>query len=185
VDHKQEQGLILAAQRGDRNAVGALYDAYADSIYRYLYYRVNDRDTAEDLTAEVFLNFVEGISSYVMGETPLIAWLYRVAHARLVDHYRKQNRSAKESNLDDLVIGVEDDVDAQLMSDHNEEKVRFAMETLTAEQKQVIIFRFVESYSLEKTAELMGKTVGAIKVMQYRAVQSLSRAFNKQDAVPK
>ena len=99
MDQKQEQDLIRAAQKGDRNAVGALYDAYADKIYRYLFFRVDDRATAEDLTAEVFLNFVEAVRTYEIGETPLIAWLYRVAHARLVDHYRKQNRAAKDPQL--------------------------------------------------------------------------------------
>jgi RNA polymerase sigma-70 factor (ECF subfamily) len=185
VDQKQEQALIRAAQKGDRNAVGTLYDTYADKIYRYLFFRVNDRATAEDLTADVFLNFVEAIGTYVIGESPLIAWLYRVAHARLVDHYRRQNRVAKESNLDDLALGVEDDTDSQLMSNHRQEKVRIALDMLTAEQKQVIIFRFIESYSLQKTAELMGKTVGAIKVMQYRALQSMSRALNKQGVTSK
>ncbi len=185
MDQKQEQDLIRAAQKGDRNAVGALYDAYADKIYRYLFFRVDDRATAEDLTAEVFLNFVEAVRTYEIGETPLIAWLYRVAHARLVDHYRKQNRAAKESSLDDLIVGVEDDTDAQLMSSHRQEKVRIAMDTLTAEQKQVIIFRFIEGYNLQKTADLMGKTIGAIKVMQYRALQSLSRSLNKQGITSK
>lgn len=185
MDQKQEQDLIRAAQKGDRNAVGTLYDAYADKIYRYLFFRVNDRPTAEDLTAEVFLNFVEAVGTYAIGDTPLIAWLYRVAHARLVDHYRKQNRAAKESNLDDVVIGVDDDPDAQLMSNHRKEKVGIAMDALTAEQKQVIIFRFIEGYNLQKTADLMGKTIGAIKVMQYRALQSLSRSLNKQGVTPK
>src|SRR5579859_224237 len=94
--------LIIAAQNGDANALAALYDAYADRIYRYVYYRVDSRETAEDLTAEVFLCLLEGLSTYETRQRSILAWLYRVAHARLIDHYRLTTRRGTTQNIERL-----------------------------------------------------------------------------------
>jgi RNA polymerase sigma-70 factor, ECF subfamily len=180
VDRKQEQQLISAAQRGDEQAFGSLYDAYADKIYRYIAYRVNDNDTAQDLTSEVFLRVVEALPSYQDREIPFLAWLYRIAHARVIDHYRRSQRTGVTQNIDDVELSTEDDIDTDLMASYHQEQVRRALLTLTDEQQQVILFRFVEGYDLRQTSEILGKTVGAIKVMQHRAIQALNRALKQQ-----
>lgn len=92
---QREQALIRAAQRGDQNAFAALYRAYVDKIYRYIFFRVESTQTAEDLTAEVFLRMVEGLPNYEDRNTPLLVWLYRIAHARVIDHYRRYRRTAE------------------------------------------------------------------------------------------
>jgi RNA polymerase sigma-70 factor, ECF subfamily len=180
VDIKREQALIRAAQAGDESAVSELYQAYVDNIYRYIFYRIDNHHTAEDITAEVFVRFVEGLSAYQDRNIPLLAWLYQIAHARLVDHYRQSQRVGQESDLDNVVVSTEDDLDGDLMTNYHQEKVREALTNLTPEQQQVILLRFIEGYSVQKTAEVLGKTAGAIKVMQHRALQALSRALAKQ-----
>ncbi len=184
VDRKREQELIQRAQRGDSQAFAELYDAYVDNIYRYIFFRVSVAEAAEDLTADVFMHALEGLAGYQDRSTPLLAWLYRIAHARLVDYYRRTQRAGPRESIEDIDLGTEDDLDGSLMSLHQSDQLQAALRTLTEEQRQVIILRFVEGYSLEKTAEVLGKTTGAIKSMQLRALNALSRALERQGFKP-
>lgn len=181
MDLKQEQKLVLAAQQGDEQAFGTLYDAFVDKVYRYLSYRVDNPEIAHDLTAEVFLRVVEGLPTYEDRGKTFLAWLYRIAHARLIDYYRQTNHRARQVSLEDAEFRIGndmDDMDVGLMTNYRQEQIRGALDTLTDDQQQVIWMRFMEGHNLEETAKLLGKTVGAIKLLQYRAVQSLSRALS-------
>jgi RNA polymerase sigma-70 factor, ECF subfamily len=184
VDRKREQALIQLAQRGDSQAFAELYNAYVDNIYRYIFYRVNVTTIAEDLTADVFMHALEGLPSYQDRSAPLLAWLYRIAHARLVDYYRRTERAGQHENIDEIELGFEEDLDNSIMTTHQIDHIQAALRTLTADQQQVIILRFMEGYSLEKTAELMDKTTGAVKSMQLRALNALSRALERQGFKP-
>src|SRR6185369_554015 len=83
--------IIQAAQKGDETAVTALYQAYSQAIYRYIAYRVPVEE-AEDLTAEVFVNMVEGLPRYQISEAPFESWLYRIASSRVADYHRHFTR---------------------------------------------------------------------------------------------
>ncbi len=180
VDIKREQKLIRAAQQGDESAFGELYDAYADYIYRYISYRVNRAEVAQDLAAEVFLRMVEGLPSYEDRGLPFMSWLYRIAHARLVDYYQETKRAGETQDIETIELSSDDDLDGTLMTDYRRRKVQEALRRLTHEQQQVIILRFLESKNLQETADILGKTVGAIKVMQFRALQALSRVLEEE-----
>lgn len=177
---QREQALIRAAQRGDQNAFAALYRAYVDKIYRYILFRVESAQTAEDLTAEVFLRMVEGLPNYEDRNTPLLVWLYRIAHARVIDHYRRYRRTAEQTPLDSIEIGADADLDSALIGEYRVEQLRAALSQLTDPQRQVIILRFIEGYNLEATAQAMDKTVDAVKALQYRALQALAAALRAQ-----
>lgn len=179
MDRKREQTLIRAAQRGDRNAFAELYRTHVDRIYRYIYYRVESQATAEDLTGEVFLRMLESLPGYQDRSVPLLVWLYRIAHARVIDHYRRSKRSSKNEPIDDLDLHTDDDMDAPMLANFKSEQLHKAMQTLTDGQRQVIILRFIEGHNLERTAQLLAKTVDAVKAMQYRALQALGQALQK------
>ena len=115
MDLQREKILIQAAKRGDPDALGVLYDAYVDRIYRYLFIRLNDRQLAEDLTADVFLRFVEGIHAYQDRDVPLFAWLYKIAHARLIDFYRRNQRIGTDATLSETEISNDLDLDSDLI----------------------------------------------------------------------
>jgi RNA polymerase sigma-70 factor, ECF subfamily len=183
VNLEREQRLIRAAQSGSEQALGEIYDAYVDKIYRYMLYRVDCPDTAQDLTAEVFLRVVEGLSGYENRALPLLAWLYRIAYARLIDHYRSTNRVGQHQSIESLDLSLEDDLDGVLMTSYHRDTVRDALRSLTADQQQVVQLRFMEGYSLQKTADSLNKTIGAVKVLQHRALESLSRVLNKRGVV--
>ncbi|MCS6869885.1 MAG: sigma-70 family RNA polymerase sigma factor [Anaerolineae bacterium] len=180
MDRQREQALIKAAQRGDQNAFATLYRAYVDKIYRYILFRVESAQTAEDLTAEVFLRMVESLPSYEDRSTPLLVWLYRVAHARVVDHYRRYKRTAEQTPLDSVEIRADPELDSALLTEYRTDQLRAALNRLTDAQRQVITLRFIEGYNLETTAQLMEKTVDAVKALQYRALQALAAALRAQ-----
>ena len=184
VDHKREQTFIEAAKRGDAQAFAELYNAHVDQIYRYIYYRVSTITVAEDLTADVFLRVLEGLPSYEDRSLPILAWMYRIAHARVVDYFREARNQHPHQDIDELQIKVEDDADHDLMHNHQMAHVQAAIQQLTADQQQVIILRFIEGHSLEVSAELLGKNVNAVKALQFRAIQALNRALQRQGFDP-
>lgn len=116
MERKDEQRLIAQAVRGDADAFAALYRAHVQAIYRYIVHRLNDTQLAEDFTADVFTRAWKSINAYQDQGKPFLAWLYRIAHARVVDHYRRQGRRPEEADLDDQPIAAQDDdIDSEML----------------------------------------------------------------------
>jgi RNA polymerase sigma-70 factor (ECF subfamily) len=181
VDPKKEQKLIRAAQRGDTRAFGELYSAYVHDIYRYILFRVGSPELAQDLTADVFLRAVEGLAKYQDRQIPLLAWLYRIAHARVIDHYRRTRRVGEQEDIDEVDISTDEaDLDTDLMSDFQQRKVHEALRKLPSDQQQVLLLRFIEGYNIQQTADILGKTIGAVKMIQRRALQAMNFELTRQ-----
>lgn len=179
MDRVDEQQLIYRAQRGDADAFAALYRASVQPIFRYIAHRVNDPQLAEDLTADVFTRALKGMSSYQEQGKPFLAWLYRIAHARVVDHYRRVDRRPQESDLEDEPILVDTDMDQQLIRRQAAKGLRAAIAGLTEDQQQVVILRFIEGHRIEVVAQLMGKNANAIKALQHRALRTLANRLQR------
>lgn len=175
-DPTEERALVLRAIRRDSAAFGILYETHLDRVYRYVYYRVGSTAEAEDLTEQVFLKAWEAIERYEARGVPFIAWLYRLAHNLVVDYYRARRPTmpledvaeAEEPGANTL-DSVENELDA--------EEVRLAVRKLSPEHQQLIVLRFVEGLSHAEVAQITGKTEGATRVVQYRALQSLAKAM--------
>lgn len=174
VTHVDEGRLIQRARRGDAAAFARLYRDNVQAIYRYIVLRVNDAQLAEDLTGDVFIRALKSMSAYQDQGRPFLAWLYRIAHARVVDYYRQSGRRPTDSDLDAEPIPVSVDLDHTLLRQQAAKALRAAMTQLTDEQQQVVILRFIEGQSLETTAQIMGKNANAIKALQHRALRSLA-----------
>jgi RNA polymerase sigma-70 factor (ECF subfamily) len=174
VSRVEEQRLIARARRGDSDAFAALYRANVQAIHRYIYYRVNNAQLAEDLTGDVFMGALKSIHDYSDTGKPFIAWLYRIAHARVVDHYRRTQRRPTESDIEDEPIAVNADMDHELLRQQAAQALKKALDGLTDEQQQVIMLRFVEGHSLEMVAQVMNKKANAIKALQHRALRTLA-----------
>lgn len=172
MDRVEEKRHIVAAKAGDTDAFAALYRAHVQTIFRYIAFRVNDVQLAEDLTADVFARALKGLPSYEDRGRPLLAWLYRIAHGRVVDHLRRAGRR-DETDLDAQPLPVRQDMDSGLMRRHAARALRVAITRLTPDQQQVIVLRFVEDRPINETAALLGKSPNAIKALQHRALRSL------------
>ena len=175
----KELALIRRAQEGDKQAIGEIYRLHVDVIYRYIWGRVRDDSVTEDLTAQVFLKALEGLPSYRPTGKPFLAWLYRIAYARVVDHWRQQERRV-EVPLEDTLPAREPRPEELLEVEADWVTAIDLLAQLTDDQQDVVILRFIGEMSLAEVAETLGKTVGATKAIQYRALATLARLLEKR-----
>jgi len=176
---EQEHELISRAQEGDKQAIGELYRAHVDVIYRYVWARVRDDSLAEDLTAQVFLKALEGLPTYEPSGKPFVAWLYRIAYARIVDHWRKLERRV-EVPLEETLPSREPRPEDLLEFEADWIMAMELLAQLTDDQQDVVILRFIGEMSLADVAQTVGKTVGATKALQYRALATLARLLEER-----
>ena len=167
------QELIQRAQGGDSEAIALIYQEYVDRIYRYCLYRVGLEADAEDLTAEVFVNMVEGLSRYKDTGAPFEAWLYRMASARVADFYQQRGRQPVEALPDDMA-GSSPGPEEQMLIQQEIVELHAALSHLSEEEQEVLILRFVERRSHRAVAAILGKRVAAVKNIQYRALGRLA-----------
>lgn len=180
ITDEQILSLLPGCQAGDVVAVETLYELYADRLYRYTLARVGDADVAADLTTELFLRVIKHIGGFRLNKNrpaaSFSAWLYRIAANLITDHHRHKRRwSAAE--LDESLR-----LPAQELSPHSavERREAFArlaqaMEVLSEDQRLVLLGKFGEELSNAQVAQLLGKTEGAVKSLQHRALQTLGR----------
>jgi len=173
-----ETEILERALTLDPEALGQLYDRYAPGIYRYLYRRVGDARLAEDLTGQCFLNMLEALQRGGGWQNSFSGWLYRIAHNLSVDYFRRQ-RIAPQVELDEHLPSSADSPDHVTERALQIEDVQKALQGLTDEQVQVILLRFGEGLSNKEVGAMLGKTEGAIKALQHRAVQALRRCLLK------
>lgn len=170
---EDEQQLIELAKRGNADAFGALYDQYMPQIYRFALLRMGSQEEAEDLTHEVFVHAWQKIPTYEERGFPLTSWLYQIARNRIIDHFRTKKI---ELPIDEQ-IGDHDGIDEELGADVDATlalaKVKDAIAQLGGEQQTVLIMRFVEDRSTREVAHTLGKTEGAIRLIQHRALRAL------------
>jgi RNA polymerase sigma-70 factor (ECF subfamily) len=174
-----QQALLERARAYDEKAIGELYDQYAPLIYSYLYRRVHDAQAAEDLTGDVFVRMLQAIQSDQVWHTSFRGWLYRIAHNRVIDYYRKQP-SAPPTSIPENLAEQLDEPDSALIKQSSYRRLHLAIRRLTPDQQQVLALRFGEQLTAREVAEIMGKNVGAVEVQQHRALATLRRILEKE-----
>jgi len=171
-----EEHIIRRAQQGDREAWDELYRLYVDRVYRYIASRIGDVMTVEDLTQEVFLKAFQSLGSFKWKGKPFAAWLFTIARNLIIDVQRKRQVHKEVFSEFAFTSGAtspEEEAERRIRL----EAVMAAMSRLTPLQQEVIGLRFAAGLSLEETARVMGKKVGAIKALQHSAVAALRRAL--------
>jgi RNA polymerase sigma-70 factor (ECF subfamily) len=171
----KDHELIKQAQRGDTHAFGDLYEVHAPVIYRYLFAHLENSMDAEDLTGEVFLKAWQSLPKYSERGVPFLAFLFRIAHNVLIDHYR-QNRRVETKSPDDMdgykEVGREEPVDL-IGSQMEHQQILSVLSKLRTDYQSVLTLRFISELSPEETAQVMNRSVGAIRVLQHRALDAL------------
>ncbi len=175
-----EEELVQKACSGNREAFGELYDRFVDRIYRYIYFRITDEPTAEDLTSRVFLKAWENLPRYRATATPFMAWLYTIAHNAVIDHYRMKHPT---TGLDDMVqlSSNEPRPDEQCESVFEGQALRRSLMRLTQAQRDVIVMKIVQGMETNEIAVLLGKTEGAVRALQMRALQTLAKIYREEE----
>lgn len=165
--------VVEAARNGDAGALAILCERLYPRIFRYLAHKVNDPRDAEDLAGEVFVRMLEAIP----GQTGNFeAWLFRIAGNVLTDHYRKRAVRSDTVALPEEIAGG-DDPAAATERKLTGERLKQGLRELTEEQREVVILRFIMGYEHDEVAEIMGRSAGAIRALQFRALSALKGAL--------
>jgi RNA polymerase sigma-70 factor, ECF subfamily len=172
----------VAQGRGGHGAevLAGLYEQYYDRVLRYIVSRVGNRDTAEDLAGDVFVRAVESFGSFKDKGVPVQAWLFRIAHNLVVDHYRRSSYRRSTPIDDAMEIAGPADPEAEVEHSITMEQVRTMMQRLNPAQQEVIALRFMGGLSAEEAGAVMGRTSGAIRELQRTALKALRSHLGPQ-----
>jgi len=169
---KQKNRSLAGQPDGDNLA--EIYDTYHLSIYRYIYHRVGEVETARDLTADLFHRLLQAVQMGKGPERYIKSWLYRTAHNIVIDYYRRCH--VRRHDPRDLEFTADIPDPAGTAETHIlAESARQALNSLTADQCQVISLKFLEGFSNKEAATIMGKSTGAVKSLQHRALTAMRR----------
>lgn len=181
-EHTEIWRLVSLAQGGDGEAFGQLYDRYVDTVFRFIYFRVNDRTLAEDFTSETFLRALRRISTISYQGRDIGAWFVTIARNIVLDHV-KSARARLEITTADTLEGKERAPSPELavIEALTSDTLMAAVAQLGDEQRECVMLRFVQGLSVSETASVMGKNDGAIKALQHRAVRKLADLLSGVD----
>jgi RNA polymerase sigma-70 factor, ECF subfamily len=170
--HHDDESVIQKAKSGDADAFGILYERYSEVIFRYVYSHLDSQQDAEDLTEDVFFRAWKALPNYDDRGLPFSAFLFRSARNSLIDFYRQRKVVQPLEDLELRSNGAadpEDEVTSRLESD----ELKRTLSQLREDYRTVLIFRFLSGLSPEETAEVMQRSVGAVRVLQHRALSAL------------
>jgi len=169
--------LIKKARKGDEGAFGTLYDTHMSAIYRFVFVKVGNKADAEDITHQVFLRAWQNMPRYREQGFPFSSWLYRIARNAVVDFYRTSKHHTDIDTIpEDLhseTPSFGDSIDTSIQVD----AVRAALARLDPDQESVLVMKFINDFSNKEIAQSLGKSEGAIRVIQHRALKQLQAHF--------
>lgn len=176
-----DEQLINQVKNGDADAFGMLYEQYSEIIFRYVYSHLENRLDAEDLTEEIFIRAWRALPKYDERGLPFSAFLFRIARNSLIDYYRQKK---VVQSLDDIEIqsheaGPEEAVDVRIEN----KDLRQTIAELREDYRNVLIFRFLSGLSPDETAQVMQRSVGAVRVLQHRALSALKELMERGTSV--
>ena len=170
----EEWDLVRRAQNYEEDAVRQLYEAYYPKIYNYAFMQMGDVQAAEDLASDVMLKMIESIQSYKFRGLPFGAWVFRIARNRLIDLHRRRKRRGEVDLSETLSTAL---ANPQVLAERALERgqLQVALKHLTEEQRQVIVLKFIQGFDNRSVGKIMGRSEGAVKSLQHRALGALRR----------
>lgn len=174
-----EEKIVERAQSGDQEAFGQLYQHYYQPIYRYVFYRVNHQQDAEDLTEKIFLKAWEQLP-YYRGDASFKSWVYRIAHTIVIDHYRTCKRPLP-LNEDAPLVDGRPDLESAAIAQEKIEQLKTILLRLSPLHQQVLTLRFINGLSTEETAQILERTIGSVRVLQHRALKAAHTLWATQE----
>lgn len=169
------EAMVRDARAGDAHALGRLYDTYRDRVARFATGRLGDAEKAEDVTSETFEAVLRNLGSYRAG-TDFEAWLFTIAHRRVADHFRRRSRR-REVVLDEAVQPAVGGPEEAVLAAERRAEVAWAFRRLRADQQEILALRVLGGLSAVQVGEVLGKSEGAVRVAQHRALRSLREAM--------
>jgi RNA polymerase sigma-70 factor, ECF subfamily len=179
--HDDLQAIVDAARAGDVDAQAQLFDRYHVAVYRYAFARLRSAPDAEDVAAETFVSALQAMPRFRWRGIPFEAWLFRIARSKVVDVVRRRSRAAQvHVRVDDLEIATsDDDPHAAAAVAERQAGLARALDRLPDAQRDVVVLRFILGGSIRHTAAALGRTEGAVKQLQLRALANLRREVDR------
>jgi RNA polymerase sigma-70 factor (ECF subfamily) len=181
-DFERVSALVELAQGGDAEAFGLLYERYVDVVYRYIYVRVGSAHLAEDLTSEAFLRALRRMDSFSWQGRDIAAWFITIARNLITDNAKSARFRLEVTTAD--MLDADEQVDApesEVLQRLRDTRLIEAVKNLKPEQAECVVLRFLQGLSLAETAKVLGKSEGAVKQLQLRAVRALHRELADVD----
>lgn len=176
---EEEKGLLQKAASFDESALAEIYDRYQDPLYRYALRLLGNEQLAEDCLSDTFLRFLKALRQGNLPCENLRAYLYRIAHNWIADHYRM---SIVTENIEDLKDpDGQPKIEEQIITNLQRKRLRQALISLTPEQQQVIILKYFEGWQNEDIAHMIGKRVGAVKALAHRSIRMLRKKYQDEE----
>lgn len=164
--------LVARAAAGDGAAFAGLYDEYAPRLRRFLRHQLGDAELAEDLLQRTFVRMIEALPRYERRGLPFGAWVFRIARNTVIDHRRTAHPALPLDVALDRPADADDPVASAERRDERT-RLRSALDVLPADQREVLTWRFFAELSPAETAALMGRSNGAVRILQHRALVRL------------
>jgi RNA polymerase sigma-70 factor, ECF subfamily len=175
-DRERLIALVELARTGDKDAFGLLFDHYHPSVYRFVYYRTRSQTLAEDLASETFFRALRSMNNFRWQGKDFGAWLMTIARNLTTDHF-KAGRTRLEQTTEDM--GVHDATaegpETMVMASLTNEALLGSLQRLPKEQQECLIMRFLQGMSIAETAQVLGRSEGAVKQLQLRGVRNLAK----------
>ena len=168
-----ENSLVKRAVQQDRAAFATLYDNYVDQVYRHVYYRVPNQVDAEDITQEVFIKAWKAIGKYKLTGAPFVAWLIAIARNLIADHYKAKKKLVSLDEVEATSSSDEKSPEEMSEASLNRSYIRNAISKLKGEKQRVILMHLIDGFSYGEIAKVLNKSEGAVRVIQYRALNDL------------
>lgn len=173
-----EDKITNEAVKGEASAFGLLYDHYQPQIYRFVMLKTGRREEAEDLTHQVFLHAWQNIGNYKDLGYPFSSWLYRIARNQVIDYYRVRKNALSLEDADSELI-AQDNPETDAANRLEFQKLTLAVKKLKPDYQDIVILRFVEELSIREVAGTVGKSEGAVKLLQHRALKQLKKILEE------
>lgn len=170
-------GLVIRAKKGHEEALTSIYNLYFEKIYRFIYYRVGHKEIAEDLAEDVFLKAFSKISG-ITEDGAFEGWLYQIARNKVIDYYRDKKQTVALEDIENTLEYESNIVDVLELKEQQKIFLKLLKE-LAPEQQKVIKLKFLENLANSQIGTMLGKSEGAIRVIQHRAISRLQELIKK------
>lgn len=180
-DIATDENLLEQAQQGNKEAVAEIYRHYVEPVYQFVRLRVGDAQIAEDLTGDIFVKFIKALKNDNAPHSSLRGWIFQVARYTIYDHYGDEQPLPTETLDQWLTTDEHTNPEVQTIRNLEVERTRQIIRMLAPAQQEVLLLRFDQQLTLKETADVMNKTVNAIKALQFRAVNTLRQILRDND----
>lgn len=170
-----EAQLIQSCQEGEKESFAFLYDQYVQKMYGFIFHKVLHKETAEDITSDVFLKALEKINTFDSSKASFATWLFTIARNRVTDHFRRSKEAGNREDIWD--IASSEDIEERANSKYIYGQLQQHMCSLPVLQREMLMMRFWQDMTYAEIAEILGKSPGSVKVAVGRSIKKLKEHF--------